>query len=373
MTTQWQQSWAGARLPWLGTVCAAFLKPERAREAPYLAILPTLIAVTLALLTISGAVEAIYYNPWNAFASIQSIMRGVNQGWLVHAYHTTGTTMLFALVYLLLFRGILTRSYRAPGELVWVLAVKLFAVLLLVGWLGFTLTGGAAAYWSLRSATTGALELPGFAGAVAQWFFGGPPGAGTLARLEVFHAMLALSLFLVLTLYYVARRAAEPKVTAARAVAFYPYYMAQYFVALVLFALIFAVLACFAPHLGQPQLNALPGDELVLPIRVPLPWYLTPIATIADMGPGVWGGIFIVVAALAVLFALPWLDRGAAGRRGGIYGALIWVLGLDVVVLGLVSFFPGWPGGGILTGLSTFWYFFHFLVLTPVVTAKEAK
>ena len=85
----------------------------------------------------------------HAFASIQFIDRNVNNGWLIHGFHATGTTMLFGTIYLLLFRGILTRNYRAPGELVWVLGVALFSLLLLVGYLGYALTGGAVSYWSL--------------------------------------------------------------------------------------------------------------------------------------------------------------------------------------------------------------------------------
>src|ERR1700757_443652 len=143
MTTQAKDSWMSTRLPYLGIVCATYLQRNRAANAPYFAAFPFLISVAAAFLTLSGIVLAVYYNPWHAFASVQFIDRNVNNGWLIRAYHATGTTMIFGLTYLYLFRGILRRAYRAPGEFVWMLSAKLLAVLLLTGWLGFVLTGGA--------------------------------------------------------------------------------------------------------------------------------------------------------------------------------------------------------------------------------------
>jgi quinol-cytochrome oxidoreductase complex cytochrome b subunit len=320
----------------------------------------------LALLIASGLVLAVYYNPWHAFASLGFIGHEVNNGWLVRAYHTTGTTLLFGLVYLYLFRAMATRGYRAPGELAWVLGVKLLAVLLLVGWLGFVLTGGAASYWSLFRATNGALALSGAAGALGGWFFGGPMGSGTLARLELFHAVLALGALAVLGVLFSVRRGAEPKPMRV----FLPYYLAVFAV----LGLIFSVLAFFVPHLGQPAVNALPGDPLTLPLGTALPWYLLPLAGIASALPGIWGGILGVVGALAVLAALPWLDRsGPEGAKGRLYCFLNGVLALDVVALGITAAARDCQQASLLLVLFTLWYFVHFLVLIPFVTAMEAK
>ncbi len=358
-------AWAVQRMPCLGAACTTLFAPTRAPEGAYLDLLPGLTAVTLALLTVSGLVLAVYYNPWHAFASIGFIRRGVHQGWLVQAYHATGTSMIFGLIYLTLLRAMLTRAYRAPGELVWLLGGKLYIILLLLGWLGFTLTGSLAGHVSLVVATSAAQALTSAPGAVARWIFGGPAGPGTLMRLEVLHVVLGGGAIIVLGLYGLARRAVRPPVEAGRGVAFFPYYAAQYGVALAVFGLIFTLFACFAPHAGQPALSAVPAAALASPAYVALPWYLAPLGAVADAVPGLGGGIIAVVAALAVLLALPWLDRSNGGRKGWLYGALIWLLALDVVGLGLAR--PGW-----LADLLVFWFFFHFLVLTPVVTAMEA-
>ena len=373
MTTQSKISWVSTRLPCAGSLCSTLSARNRAPDAPYVQAFPFLITVAAAFLTLSGIVLAVYYNPWHAFDSVQFIDRNVNNGWLIRTYHATGTTMIFALTYWYLFRAMLGRSYRAPGEFVWMLSVKLLFVLMLTGWLGYVLTGGAAGYWSLFNAANAALSLGGFPGAVGRWFFGGAAGGGTLARLEVFHGLLAASLLLVVWLIHAGRKTISAPVTSSRAVAFYPYYVAQYFAALAVFAFIFVLLGFYAPHLGSGHLNNIPAGGLAVPLGAGVPWYLAPAAGFLGVFPNAGLAIFAVIAAVVVLYALPWLDRsGANGATGRVYGFFIRLLALDILGLGLAAN-SHCPVSATLAGVFTAWYFFHFLVITPVVTAMEAE
>jgi ubiquinol-cytochrome c reductase cytochrome b subunit len=373
MTTQTKTNWAATRLPCLGSLCATFGQKNRAPDAPYVQAFPFLISVAAAFLTLSGLVLAVYYNPWHAFDSVQFIDRNVNNGWLIRAYHATGTTMIFGLTYWYLFRAMLSRSYRAPGEFVWMLSVKLLAVLLLTGWLGYVLTGGAAGYWSLFNASNAALSLGGLPGAVGTWFFGGPAGGGILLRLEVFHGLLAASLLLVVWMIHASRKTISAPVTSSRAVSFYPYYVAQYFAALAVFAFIFVLLAFYAPHLGTSHFNNIPADSLAVPVGAGVPWYLAPAAGLIGVFPTAGLSIFAGIAAVVLLYALPWLDRsGANGASGRVYGFFIRLLALDVLGLGIAAN-SHCPVSATLAGVFTAWFFFHFLVITPVVTAMEAE
>ncbi len=382
MTTHSKTSWAATRLPCLGSLCATFNTKNRAPDAPYVQAFPFLITVAAAFLTLSGIVLAVYYNPWHAFDSVQFIDRDVNNGWLIRAYHATGTTLIFGLTYWYLFRAMLSRSYRAPGEFVWLLSVKLLVVLLLTGWLGYVLTGGAAGYWSLFNASNAALSLGGLPGAVGTWFFGGPAavggtltqtGGGTLARLEVFHGLLAASVLLLLWLIHASRKTISAPVTSQRAVAFYPYYVAQYFAALAVFAFIFVLLAFYAPHLGTSHFNNIPADSLAVPVGAGVPWYLAPAAGLVGVFASATLSIIAGIAAVAVLYALPWLDRsGINGATGKVYGFFIRLLALDIIGLGIAAN-THCSSSAILAGVFTAWYFFHFLVITPVVTALEAE
>jgi ubiquinol-cytochrome c reductase cytochrome b subunit len=373
MSTDAKPGFAATRLGFLSAWVAEATAPKWAREAPYLAIFPGLITGALIFLAASGLVLAVHYNPAHAFASLQFIDRDVANGWLIHGFHETGTSMLFGLAYLLLFRSILGRTYTAPREFVWVLGVAQFVLLLLIGWLGVALTGGAVSYWSVANAAHAAELLGGAPGALGSWFFGGPDGPNTLARLAVLHIALALAVFGLIALRNAAARAVRPPVNPREAVGFHPYYTAQYAVGFAVFALIFAILVFFAPHFGENPLNRAAGGPLLVPLALTPPWYLAPLAAIQSVLPGAAGAILATVAALAVLFALPWLDRGGVKRGAGFWYQLsVYALALDVLGLGLAAAAGPSMVSSILITLFTLWYFLHFLVLTPLITTLEA-
>jgi ubiquinol-cytochrome c reductase cytochrome b subunit len=365
MTTDAKKLWLETRLPGLAAWRAGLNTPALAREKPYLATLPVLITGALIFMALSGFVLSLFYNPADAFNSIQFIDRNVHYGWLIHAFHETGTTMIFGAVYLALFSAISNRAYKAPGELVWFLSLAQFVLLLFIGWLGYVLADGAVSYWSLANNVSAATAMNGLPGGIGAWFFGGPAGPGTLARLAVFHAVLALAIFGIVALYFIAERAVEPAVPIRKPVSFHPYYTAQYFAAFCIFALIFGILVFFAPHLGENPLNRAAADPLVMPVVATPPWYLLAVTAA--------GGITLVVAKLAVLFALPWLDRSPPGKPPGfLLRFLVVVLAIDVIALSIAAAQPPSLITSILVILFTAWYFLHFLVLTPLVTAMEA-
>jgi len=341
------------------------------RDMPYSATFAALVTGALIFLVLSGVVLGVYYNPWHGFDSIQFIIREVNFGWLIHGFHETGTTMLFGALYLLVFRAILGREYKAPGELVWFLKLAVLLLLLLTGYMGFTLADGAQSYWSLQSAALAVSQMGGLPGAVGAWFFGGPAGPATLARLVVLHTVIALIVFLLLAIHLAAKRAIAR--IPGRPVALHPYYTSQYFVAFAVFGLIFAILVFFAPHLGESRLNLVPASSLVVPANITPPWYLLPVTGIAGTAASAMGHLINFIAAFAVLFALPWLDLSKPGTPPRFWSRLLsYVLALDLIALAVTQTAASSLLTGILSVLFTAWYFLHFLVLVPLATATES-
>ena len=367
--------WLETRLPLVSAYREHVVEYQTARDLPYLETLGGLILATLIFLALSGAVVSLYYvaSEGSAYDTIQFIIRSVHFGWLVQSFHNTGTTMIFAAMYLMLFRSILSSTYKGAADLAWFLELTLFVVLLAVGYLGYLLADGATSYWSLHNAALTGARLPSFPGTVADWIFGGPAGPGTLARMAVFHVILALLLFGVIGAWIVAKRAATP-VPTRKPVAFHPYYTSQYFAALAVFAIIFAVLVFFAPHFGENRLNAMAANPLVVPTYVVPPWYLLPASAIAGAVPGTYGGIIAFIAGIAVLAALPWLDRSKPGAATGFwYKLAVFVMAVDVYLLCKVSAAPPSLVTSVLAIIFIAWYFLHFLVLTPWLTATESR
>jgi ubiquinol-cytochrome c reductase cytochrome b subunit len=102
-------------------------------------------------------------------------------------------------------------------------------------------------------------------------------------------------------------------------------------------------------------------------------WYFLPFYAILRSVPSKLGGVIAMFGAIAILFALPWLDRSKV--RSGTYRPwfkkFFWLLLIDCVVLGYIG---GQPPEGIyviIGRLATLYYFFHFLILLPWLSKVE--
>ncbi len=278
--------------------------------------------------------------------------------------------MLFAAVYLLLFRAILGSHYKGQGDLVWFLQLKLFILLLLTGYLGYILADGATSYWSLHNACPGRRPARWFPRRHRRLDFrrpGRPRHAGQDGGIPRRPGAAAVHRHLRADRRPAHRR--HPRIGAGRWPST-PIIPASTSPAFVIFALIFAILVFFAPHLGENHLNAAAANPLLVPTVLTPPWYLRPIAAIGSVVPTTLGSIIAVIAGLAVLYALPWLDRSKPGAATGfLYKLLVFVLALDVIALAIASAAPPSFVTGILVKIFIIWYFLHFLVLTPLTSA----
>ena len=66
-----------------------------------------LASICLGIQLITGIFLAMHYTPHVdlAFASVEHIMRDVNNGWLIRYIHANGASMFFIIVYSHMFRG----------------------------------------------------------------------------------------------------------------------------------------------------------------------------------------------------------------------------------------------------------------------------
>jgi quinol-cytochrome oxidoreductase complex cytochrome b subunit len=78
-------------------------------------------------------------------------------------------------------------------------------------------------------------------------------------------------------------------------------------------------------------------------------------------------------ASILLLCLLPWLDRSKvrSATFRPIYKQLYWIFLADCLVLGWIGANPP-EGMMLLIGrIATFWYFFHLLILLPLVPYWE--
>lgn len=160
---------------------------------------------------------------------------------------------------------------------------------------------------------------------------------------------------------------------------FHPYYTAKDGFGLGVFLIVFAALLFFAPnYLGHAD-NYIPANPLSTPAHIVPEWYFWPFYailrafTVDFIIPAKLWGVLAMFGSILLLFFLPWLDRSPVRSANfrPVYRTLFWVLVLDVLVLGFCGGAPAEPAYIIASQIAAAYYFLHFLVLVPIVSALE--
>jgi ubiquinol-cytochrome c reductase cytochrome b subunit len=156
-------------------------------------------------------------------------------------------------------------------------------------------------------------------------------------------------------------------------VPFHPYYTMKDGFGLSIFLIIYAGFVFFAPDaLGNPD-NYIPANPLQTPAHIVPEWYLLPYYAILRAIPDKLGGVICMFGSIALLFVLPWLDtsRVRSCTFRPVYKWFVFLLVIDFAVLLVCGANP--PEGIYvpIARVATAYYFFHFLILLPVLGKIE--
>jgi ubiquinol-cytochrome c reductase cytochrome b/c1 subunit len=376
-------AWIDHRLPIFSYIEKEYHTFPTPRNFNYFWNFGAIATVMLVLMIATGIVLATNYTPHvlMAFDSVERIDRDVPQGWLMRDLHMNGASFFFIAVYVHIFRGMYYGSYKAPRELLWILGVVIFLLMMATAFMGYVLPWGQMSFWGATVITSLFSAIPVVGQSVVDWLWGGfSIGNPTLNRFFALHYLLPFVIVAVVALHVVALHVhgsnnplgIDPK-GPQDTVPFHPYYTMKDGFGVVVFLIVFAGFAFFAPdYLGHPD-NYIPADPLVTPEHIVPEWYFLPFYAILRAVPDKLGGVIAMFGAIAVLFILPWLDtsrvRSATFRP--IYKWFMLVLVIDVIVLGFCGANP--PAGFWipLSQVATLYYFFHFLILLPILGKVE--
>ncbi|MCG7348578.1 cytochrome b [Sphingomonas sp. ACRSK] len=348
-----------------------------------------LAGAALMIQIVTGVVLAMHYaaNGAVAFDSVESIMRDVNAGWFLRYAHANGASMFLAVVYIHIFRGLYYGSYKAPREMVWLLGVVIFLLMMATAFMGYVLPWGQMSFWGAQVITGFFSAIPGVGETIRIWLLGGyAPDNAALNRFFSLHYLLPFVILGVIILHIWALHipgSGNPTGVEVKAeqdtVPFHPYYTAKDGFGLGVFLIIFAALLFFAPnYLGHAD-NYIPANPLSTPAHIVPEWYFWPFYailrafTVDFIIPAKLWGVLAMFGSILLLFFLPWLDRSPVRSANfrPVYRTLFWVLVLDVLVLGFCGGAPAEPAYIIASQIAAAYYFLHFLVLVPIVSALE--
>ncbi|HEX5078426.1 MAG TPA: cytochrome b/b6 [Geminicoccaceae bacterium] len=350
----------------------------------------SLAGIALVLQIVTGVVLAMHYvaHADMAFDSVERIMRDVNFGWLLRYAHSNGASMFFIVVYIHVFRGLYYGSYKAPRELLWMLGVVILLLMMATAFMGYVLPWGQMSFWAATVITNLFSAIPLVGEGVVTWLWGGfAVGNPTLNRFYALHYLLPFVIVGVVGLHLAALHqhgsnnplGIERK-SAKDSLPFHPYYTIKDLFGLGVFMIVFALLVFYWPNLlGHPD-NYIPANPMQTPPHIVPEWYFLPFyAILRAITFNIWFipakliGVILMFGSIIVLFFLPWLDGSPvrSGRFRPIFKWFFWVLVLDCVMLGYLGAHP--PEGVYVTlaQIGTAYYFFHFLILLPLLGKLE--
>lgn len=344
--------------------------------------LGSIAGLALVIQIVTGIVLAMHYTPHvdHAFESVEKIMRDVNYGWLIRYTHAVGASMFFITVYIHIARGLYYGSYKKPRELLWHIGIVIFLVMIATAFMGYVLPWGQMSYWGATVITNLFSAIPIIGESIVTWLWGGfSVDNPTLNRFYALHYLLPFILVFIVLLHLVALhqhgsnnptgKDPDPK----DMIPFHPYYTVKDFFGFGIYFLIFAFFIFYQPnYLGHPD-NYTPANPLVTPAHIVPEWYFLPFYAILRGVPSKLVGVILMFSSILILFFLPWLDRSqikSATYRPK-YKIAFWIFIIDCVILGYTGARP--PEGIyiIVSRVAAIYYFFHFLILVPLIAKSE--
>jgi ubiquinol-cytochrome c reductase cytochrome b subunit len=344
----------------------------------------------LTIQIITGIVLAMHFNTSTdgAFNSVnQLIMRDVNAGWLLRYAHMNGASFFFLVVYIHIFRGLYYGSYKAPREMVWMLGLVIYLLMMATAFMGYVLPWGQMSYWGAQVITNFFSAIPVVGEPLRVWILGGyAPDQAALTRFFSLHYLLPFVIAGVVILHIWALHipgSNNPTGVDVKderdTLPFHPFFTAKdgWFCAGILLA--YAIVTYFLPdYLGNPD-NYTPANPLATPAEIVPEWYLLPFYAIlrsftADfILPAKLWGVLAMFSSILLLFFLPWLDRSPvrSGAYRPVFKRFFWLLIIDVIALGWVGGSPVKPLTVAVGQIASAYYFLHFLVILPLVSAFE--
>jgi ubiquinol-cytochrome c reductase cytochrome b subunit len=387
--------WLHARLP-AGALIYDTLMIPTPKNLNWMWIWGVVLAFCLVLQIVTGIALAMHYIPSTeaAFASVESIMRDVNAGWLLRYLHMNGASLFFIAVYFHIFRGLYYGSYKPPREITWIIGILIYLAMMATAFMGYVLPWGQMSFWGATVITNLFSAIPFVGESIVQWLWGGfSVDEPTLTRFFALHYLLPFVIAgLVIVHIWAFHSTGNNNPTGVEVrrgsideakkdtVPFWPYYVIKDFFALAVVLLVFAVLVFWMPnYLGHPD-NYIEANPLVTPAHIVPEWYFLPFYAILRAITfdilfinAKLGGVLAMFGAILVMALAPWLDtsRVRSGRYRPQFKIWFWILVVDFFVL---MWAGAQPAEGLIPTISligTIYWFAYFLVILPVLGLME--
>jgi ubiquinol-cytochrome c reductase cytochrome b subunit len=316
----------------------------------------SLALLVLVLQIVTGIFLTMHYKPDGdmAFSSVEYIMRDVDWGWLIRYLHSTGSSAFFIVVYLHMFRALIYGSYQKPRELIWLFGMFIFLALMAEAFMGYLLPWGQMSYWGAQVIISLFGAVPVVGDELTLWIRGDfVVSDATLNRFFALHVVAVPIVLLALVVMHIIALHESVKDL----------------VGVVVFLILFSIVVFFMPEMGGYFLehaNFVPANQFKTPEHIAPVWYFTPFYAILRAIPDKLTGVIAMFASIAVLFVLPWIDRGkvkSVRYRSTAFKLLLVMLVISFLGLGYLGALPATETRTMFARVFSLGYFGFFLGL----------
>nr|YP_010533950.1 cytochrome b [Diadema antillarum]UXX49938.1 cytochrome b [Diadema antillarum] len=341
----------------------------------------SLLGLCLIIQILTGLFLAMHYTAdvTLAFSSVSHICRDVNYGWLLRNVHANGASLFFICMYCHIGRGLYYGSYNKMET--WNIGVILFLVTILTAFMGYVLVWGQMSFWAATVITNLVSAIPYIGTTLVQWLWGGfSVDNATLTRFFAFHFLfpfiiVALSAIHLLFLHNSGANNPVGLNSNYDKSPFHIYYTTKDTVGFVaLIAGLLALALLFPGALTDPE-NFIPANPLVTPPHIQPEWYFLFAYAILRSIPNKLGGVIALVAAILVLFLMPFLhtSKNESSSFRPLSQVAFWTLVATFFILTWIGSQPVEYPFVLLGQIASALYFAMFTLIFPLISTLENK
>ena len=338
--------------------------------------------VVLVIQVISGLLLSMHYiaSVEEAYNSVEHIMRDVPYGWMIRYFHSSGSSIFFIVIYIHMARSIYYRLFNRTA--LWCSGLLIFILVMACAFLGYVLPWGMMSFWGATVITNLFGVIPLVGSHLTSWLWGGFSIEGqTLRRFYSLHFVLPFVVIAMVFLHLVLLHeegSSNPLGTEGDylIIPFYPYYfLKDLYGAISFLGPLYVYFVFFNPHYFMHPVNYVKADPLITPPHIQPEWYFLWLYAILRAIPNKSGGVFCMFGAIIILFFLPWIapSRINIPSFSKIWQFLFWMFVANLLMLGMLGARVVEEPYVIMSQLCTFYYFFHLLVLSPVLIYIETR
>jgi ubiquinol-cytochrome c reductase cytochrome b subunit len=267
----------------------------------------------------TGILLAVNYapTPGEAYNSLRYILTEVTGGRLIRGLHHWGSSMMIIIVVVHMAQVFLWGAYKKPRETTWIVGVVLLLLTLAFGLTGYLLPWDNRAYWGTVVTVQIMASAPLVGPYLTRLLGGEQVGVVTFSRFYALHTLLlpAVTMLLVAVHIYLVRKHGVAPVPGDEALPKKKFFPSQ------VFKDTLAIFAAFVTLFILAVAARVPLERLADPTDttyIPRPeWYFLFLFQMLKVFEGpleVLGTFVLPNAAILLLFAIPFLDRGRIMR-----------------------------------------------------------